>query len=268
MTLVVHAGVPKAGSSLVQAATVANQALLAEAGWSALTYPAIKESATFRAVRGLLRKRPAPPDVDWDAIRVEFDRSPKVFMSFEDFLFVPNNMFARRNLFHRTQRVLDFLAALQERVGDVRIVLVLRDEKAWVESYYVQTVQKGRSWDFDEYLAASNLSSVNWAHLQELIRSRGLGLGTVGFDTIKQGQEGFLHEVFATAGVPSPRTVPSKRFNTSYSPAAIEIARTANRVLERPEDRKGVRHFLQRSFSAKTHGKYRPEWPKGVWEGR
>lgn len=138
------------------------------------------------------------------------------------------------------------------RRHDARVIMYLRPQASFLESYYLQLVQQGQSFTFDQWLDRVDFTRVSWRPVVEMLREA-LGPGRVvigDFEEIRSGQESFLAQFFSR--VDSAITVSphykAKR-NLSISDKGLRIALAANPHLRAASEKKQMRDFLQKHFS-------------------
>lgn len=146
---------------------------------------------------------------------------------------------------------IDALAAILDGF-DARVIFYLRRTASFLESYYLQLIQQGEFFTFDEWLDRVDFDRVSWAPTVEHLRDVfGLANVTVGgFDEIQAGQEEFLRLFFKRVdrGIELDPSYKARR-NPSISAKGLEIALSANRYLRSGGDRQKMRKFLQANFS-------------------
>ena len=140
---------------------------------------------------------------------------------------------------------------------DSSLVVHIRSQETFVESYYLQRVHEGYYGPFDEWISGVDLGNISWRPMVDgLIEAFGLERITVlDFDTIRAGQKQFLSdflEVIAPGQTVSVAYPPLR--NPSISAQGLRIALNVNPLLETAIERKAMRKFLQREFN-NTKGK-------------
>lgn len=146
---------------------------------------------------------------------------------------------------------IDALAAILAGF-DARVIFYLRRNASFLESYYLQLIQQGEFFTFDEWLDRVDLDRVSWApvvgHLREAFGPANVAIG--GFDEIEAGQEEFLRLFFkrVDSGIDLDPSYKVRR-NPSISGKGLEIALSANRYVRSGGDRQKMRKFLQANFS-------------------
>lgn len=133
--VVLHVGTMKSGTTYVQASLFAQQDRLAQAG---VLVPGKKWSQQVAAVRQILGRRDRRPA--WDELRAQVAGHPGDAVVSMEFLGPANEQAARR--------VLDGLAPAQ-----VEVVVTARDLNRTLPSMWQETIQNGRTWSWEDYLA-------------------------------------------------------------------------------------------------------------------
>jgi len=135
---------------------------------------------------------------------------------------------------------------------DAKVIVYLRPQAPFLESYYLQLVQQGETFTFDQWLDRVDFDRVSWRPLIEMLDAAfGRDRVEVGdFEEIRQGQEAFLQGFFRRID-PSIDFAPeyAAQRNLSISEKGLRIALAANPYLRTPDEKKGMRVFLQRRFS-------------------
>tara|TARA_B100000949_G_scaffold219647_2_gene219002 strand:- start:288 stop:1130 length:843 start_codon:yes stop_codon:yes gene_type:complete len=266
-TIFLHVGLPKCGSTLIQETMRKNAGVLESRGFNAFTVREKEQCELFSLTSAVRAGRLTANDCDLSHLRQQISSfSGNIFISHEDFVFVPNNLFRNGDIFFRSEEVIALLARIRVELGiRIKASLVLRPETDWLTSYYIQTVQKGKSWGLDEFSKRSNLQSVSWRRLVNMIEAVGIECDQFSFQNIAKGQDifvmSFLQDLLEV-DEPFDIEIPDKIFNPSLSEAAVKIARAGNKALDSVEDRDALRRFLQAEFSSRSHTKLKPDWAK------
>lgn len=133
-----------------------------------------------------------------------------------------------------------------------RVVLYIRPQDEFVESYYLQRIHQGATLSFAEWLEQIDVDAISWRPLVDaLVEHFGREhVEVVDFGTIRHGQSEFVADFLRRVGAGS-RIDPTYRpvRNPSISAKGLGIALAANRHLRRDRERKAMRKFLQRHFS-------------------
>ncbi|QWN35826.1 hypothetical protein H2O77_10950 [Cobetia sp. 4B] len=258
MKFFIHSGFPKAGSSLIQESLYLNRKKLLDIGWQAYTYHNLESEQFFQTARDIMFDRIELDSIDYDALSNTIAKDKNIIVSFEDLFFVPNNIFKKKDIFYNTDKIAIYFKKLASAVGaKLELLFYIRDKESWLESYYVQTIHKGRSWGYLEFIKQCDTNSFSLDKLTAVMKEVGLEYSFKDFSTIKLGQDTFLQHFYDKAGISLEDGIKvTKRINTSYSHQAIEIARVANKVLTNQKDKDKLRVFLQNNFSTETHIKF------------
>jgi hypothetical protein len=138
------------------------------------------------------------------------------------------------------------------RTRDARVIMYLQPQPAFLESYYLQLVQQGETFTFDQWLDRVDFERVSWRPVVELLRDRvGRDRVAIGdFEEIRAGQDSFLTGFFQRVD-PAITVEPhySAKRNLSISDKGLRIALAANPHLRSAEEKKQMRDFLQKHFS-------------------
>lgn len=140
---------------------------------------------------------------------------------------------------------------------DYTVVVYIRPQVDFVESYYLQSLHEGGTQTFAEWTDEMvDIEALSWRPLIEALEES-LGPDRVivkDFREIKQGQEEFLRRFFAAVDV-DPRISLSYApvRNPSISEKGMQMALAVNPLLSEPKQRKTVRVFLQKHFSNRRY---------------
>ena len=135
---------------------------------------------------------------------------------------------------------------------DVSVVFYVRPVADFVESYYLQTIHEGAWHSFDDWYSGLEPSTLSWTPVVEALeRAFGADRTLIGdFNEVKAGQNEFLERFMRRAGIRPPSRVRYKpRRNASISATGLEIARNVNPHLENKQQRVATRKFLPEHFS-------------------
>jgi len=151
-------------------------------------------------------------------------------------------------------RALGNLKGLYNAIGefDVTIVLSIRPQVAFLQSYYLQLIHEGNHYTFSEWMAQIDTANLSWSAVAQNIRDvfGSQALVIVDFQEIRNGQEAYLNYFFQciTPGLNlQPQYRPIR--NPSISEKGLNIALAANPFLNSREERRKMRRFLQKNFS-------------------
>lgn len=244
--VVYHVGAHKTGTSLVQAFLRARRPELSRQGVHYLTRGTMAD--LFHWGRQFL----LDPGPLADRIAEE-TRDPScrlVVLSHENTLdrpFLPDVP----GLYPRTGEIAPVLARVLAD-HDHRIVLSVRPQADFVESYYLQTIHEGRHHSFAQWLHRIDLDAISWLPVLAALRET-FGkdrVDVVDFRLIKHGQRAFL-EHFLRVVDPTLEldTEYDTVANASISEKGLQLALAANPHLRSPQERGLMRTFLRNNFS-------------------
>jgi hypothetical protein len=161
----------------------------------------------------------------------------------------------RPGLYPGAGRNLDALAGVLEGL-DSTVVLYVRPQADFVESYYLQHLHEGGTQTFQEWIAGIDLDALSWQPLVAALRST-FGddrVVVMDFREIRLGQDAFLARFFEAIGVDAGDGISYKPVrNPSVSEKGMRMALAVNPHLETPDQRVAVRKFLQRHFSNRKY---------------
>lgn len=143
---------------------------------------------------------------------------------------------------------------------DVRIILFLRSQDDFIESWYTQRIHEGRSETFEEFLQLIRLEDMNWLRLAEAYAA-------------EFGRENLIVRRYHKAFYPEPadllvdfcriveirqeliaRSLGRVR-NQGFSREAVELARSCNPHLDKGRQ-KQLRQLLQTLSAKPVHSRY------------
>lgn len=142
---------------------------------------------------------------------------------------------------------------------DAKLVVFLRRQSTFIESLYVQTIQEGGFWSFDEYFKTLNLDGFNWARFLECFEKH-FGVSNIivkryGKEFITQ-KNGIIDEFADSIGSRYMKECSFvSNYNLSYSREAIEFARICNKHFS-GEEKVLLRKVLQASSVKSPFEKY------------
>ena len=140
---------------------------------------------------------------------------------------------------------------------DYTVVVYIRPQADFVESYYLQSLHEGGTQTFAQWVDAMiDVEALSWRPLIDALEES-LGPDRVvvkDFREIHHGQEEFLRRFFAAIDV-DPRISLSYApvRNPSISEKGMQMALAVNPLLSSPKQRKAVRVFLQKHFSNRRY---------------
>lgn len=140
---------------------------------------------------------------------------------------------------------------------DYSVVVYIRPQADFVESYYLQSLHEGGTQTFAEWTQETiDVDSLSWRPLIDALKES-LGPDRVvvkDFSEIQHGQEEFLRRFFAAVDV-DPRIsldyAPVR--NPSISEKGMQMALAVNPLVSGTRHRKALRVFLQKHFSNRRY---------------
>lgn len=155
------------------------------------------------------------------------------------------------HLYPRGPELVAQLAAVL-RHWQSRVLLHIRPQDEFVESYYLQRVHQGNLETFEEWLEQVDFDALSWRPVADaLVAHFGADrVQIIDFGLIRQGQNTFIAD-FLERVDPELDIEPNYRpvRNASVSDKGMRIALAANKHLRRDWERKAMRKFLQKHFS-------------------
>lgn len=132
---------------------------------------------------------------------------------------------------------------------DTTIIVYLRRQDEFVESFYTQSIQEGGSRSFDDFLSGLPSTAYDWTELLEPY-DRLFGLKSLRVRRYSSGRTAgpadVINDFGRLVGSAYLRTLrTADRVNPSYSRDALEFARVCNSTLS-PSQRRELRRMLQR----------------------
>lgn len=159
------------------------------------------------------------------------------------------------HLYPRGPEIVAQLARALERWPS-RVVLYIRPQDEFVESYYLQRIHQGHCLSFAEWLEELDLDGLSWRPVVDaLVASFGADrVEVVDFGLIQRGQNEFIADFFRRVD-PDARLEPDYKpvRNASISDKGLRIALAANKHLRSDWERKALRKFLQAHFSNRSY---------------
>ena len=159
------------------------------------------------------------------------------------------------HLYPRAPEVISAIGALLAPYR-AKLVLSIRPQEQFLESYYLQSIHQGRHAAFEEWLSRIDLGALSWTPVVEALRATfgPTQVEVIDFRTIRQGQDAYIADFFR-------RIAPRYTFDTTYqamrnpsiSDKGLRMALAANPHLESGEERRAMRKFLQKHFSNVRH---------------
>jgi hypothetical protein len=243
-----HIGAHKTATSVVQHWMNQNQALHRPAG---LQYLRREELSRLIGWGERLIADPAP----LAARMARFGTDPRfrvLLGSYENVLGRPFPSGGDGRLYPNAERNIEALARSLGR-SRCRILLSIRPQPDFVESYYLQTVHQGGHQEFADWVKNVDPDRLSWRPMVDAL-SAAFGrdrVAVIDFRMVKQGEAAFvthvLHQVDPTLRVPLGRL--RGRTNRSISAQGLAMALAVNPHLRTQAERHALRHFLQSNFS-------------------
>ncbi|MCK4789292.1 MAG: hypothetical protein KAV87_36455, partial [Desulfobacteraceae bacterium] len=240
--LYLHIGTHKTGTSAIQSALISNAKRLKREGIIHISpWPFAKNmNITFLN---------SPPDVN--AVQEfrtyllskkrRYSKKQKFVMSYEGFSGSIIDGYANSSIIAEVMRKIT-------NGFNVSIIIYLRRQDNFIESAYVQFIQKGESWSFSEFKEKFDQTAFNWLSLVENY-ARYVGSKNIivrPYDNEFLTSQGGLLQDFAniigSESLKNFRKVSNP--NMGYTRDALELARLCNPHLSQ-EDKKHMRQLLQ-----------------------
>lgn len=171
--------------------------------------------------------------------------------SYENLVGRPFTRAGRGRLYPNAERNIAALARTRTRTR-TKVLVSIRPQADFVESYYLQTVHQGGHQTFAEWLRLVDLEALSW---RPIVDAMGAHFGpenveVIDFRRIKAGQEEFLRHILTRIDPRLDHPVSySEPKNRSVSARGLAMALAANPHLETGEERGALRTFLQTHFS-------------------
>jgi hypothetical protein len=243
--VVYHVGAHKTGTSLVQSYLAENRRPLRKQNVTYLARPMLENW-----VRGLDGDSDNPGGLS-QKLREVFQTRPGgvVIGSYENTIGPPFTT-KRPGLYPRTQQRAE---ALRELLSDysTKILLGIRPQSGFVESYYIQTVQQGGYETFPEWFGKLDLEQLSWRPVVDVLVSTfgSDAVEVIDFNTIRNGALAYLRS-FLDRVDPDVQIdeAEAPRDNASLSDKGLRIALAANPHLTDKDERVAMRKFLQEHF--------------------
>jgi hypothetical protein len=133
------------------------------------------------------------------------------------------------------------------------VIITVRPQADFLESYYMQTINQGGHDTFEEWFARRNLAKLSWQPLIEMTKATfsPSAVEVMDFEVLRNnGPEAYLVEFMEIAdpGRPIDITAP-KGDNASLSARGLQIALAINPLLIDKSEQAVTRKFLQENFS-------------------
>ena len=171
--------------------------------------------------------------------------------SYENLVGRPFTRAGKGRLYPNAQRNIEALARARTRTP-TKVLVSIRPQAEFVESYYLQTVHQGGHETFGEWLRLVDLEALSWRPIVDAMWAH-FGpdnVEVIDFRRIRDGQELFLQHLLARIDKRLDTPVSySEPKNRSVSARGLEMALAANPHLKTSEERGALRTFLQTHFS-------------------
>ena len=248
--VVLHIGAHKTGTSLVQHYMRANVPTVAAHGISYISRGDMNDYIGWgdKIINSpdKLRRR---LDKELAAITCRY-----IFMSHENAIGRPFSD-TMPGLYPHARENMEALASALENYN-ATIILSIRPETGFLESYYLQTIHQGGTQTFDQWVAAIDVENIPWRPAVDAVRTAfsKQRVHVIDFRNIARGQNAFLRD-FITCIDPDIKLQPhyTAASNPSISEKGLTLALAVNPHLETHAERKSMRKYLQRRFSNKKY---------------
>jgi hypothetical protein len=245
-----HIGAHKTGTTVIQQFLAANRPRLRERGVVYLGRPLLDGFAKNKSERD---PRDGPLALRLAELSAA-GRTEAVIGSCENLLGAP---FTRDSdeLYPKAAERISALRRVLEPY-DATIIITVRPQADFLQSYYLQTINQGEHATFDEWFARRNLAELSWRPLIETAREAfgQSAVHVIDFELLRNGgPEAYLAEFMAVAdpGRPIAITAPEAD-NASLSARGLQIALAMNPLLIDKDERVATRKFLQQHFSNRS----------------
>ena len=155
---------------------------------------------------------------------------------------------------HARENMEAIASALQDYAAT--IILSIRPEAGFLESYYLQTIHQGGTQTFEQWVAKIDVENIPWRPAVEAVRAAfsRQRVHVIDFRNIAREQNAFLRD-FINCIDPGIKLQPhyAAASNPSVSEKGLQMALAVNPLLETHAERVFVRKFLQRRFSNKDY---------------
>jgi len=138
----------------------------------------------------------------------------------------------------------------------VKCVFYIRRQDTFLESNYVQSIHKGRDWDWDEFWEEYKDTDLSWFEIirpmKRNVENGDFVLRT--FETLRRSEKLFLQEFFEQIdGLPVDEFVQTcagnlEETNISLSKKGLDVARTGFQKIESRSEREKYARHLQQIF--------------------
>jgi hypothetical protein len=243
--IVLHIGAHKTGSTALQAALQNHSDMLI--GNDIVTMPR-RLSAEMFVHEMLLEAREVIADINAETLIITHE----VILGWP-FGPIGKLMPTHPFLYPEAKQRLDALACIFEGF-DVGIVYYIRDQASFLESFYIQCIQGGATFSFDEWIAKIDLSRLSWRPIIDEIRSR-FPICVKRFETEFAHSQSEAFRRFLSVATPtiSREEIDSITFeepaNRSLNAVGLSMMMEINNIALLPEQRSALRAVLQRHVS-------------------
>ena len=136
---------------------------------------------------------------------------------------------------------------------NVKVILYLRRQDQFIESMYIQSIQEGNSYTFDEYLNdVINYQNLDWQFLVDIFGEK-FGIENLfvrPYDKVLFKNNNIIYDFFSVLGLEDKIEFNGMtQWNKSYSHHTLRIARYMNSVLDTQEDKIKLRSILQHLYT-------------------
>jgi len=268
--LVLHVGMHRAGSTLLQRTLVANRKWLRSDGIAFVDHHAIRSLPNHKAWmnrRGAIpsgagefdRQLASLAGREMDAVERATGAPPRVvFLSSEAMVGARVVNWTDRTLFrpYMESAIGQVIRALEP--GATEVILVTRRQDTLMESGYLWEVQKGSTTTFDEQFPYDDRPVIDYSSLlARLGRQPSVTRVTaVPFELIGAGSGPYVGHIASMAGASAlPDALLESRVvaNSSYSAPALGVAKRVNHLFEGAAELRSLREFL---WAAYPSGRY------------
>ena len=249
MKTVIHVGAHKTGSSLIQKFLRDNRAALAGNGLHYISRSDMNHLAGWGKV---LREK---PELLRDRLaEVDAQKYDAAIASHENIMGRP---FSEKHpgLYPEAPKNFEALGKILEGY-DYRVVIYIRPQADFVESYYLQSLHEGGTKTFSEWTANLAIDSLSWKPVVDGMH-RAFGEDRVvvrDFLDIREGQDEFMRRFFASIDIdPGISVSYAPVRNPSVSEKGMQMALAVNPHVRTSAQRQAVRKFLQKHFSNRQY---------------
>lgn len=270
--LVLHVGMHRAGSTLVQRTLAANRQWLRGDGVAFIDHDSMR---LLPGHRGWMNRRGAIPsaagDFDRQLASLVHDEmsaveratgspSRSVFLSSEGMIGARVTNYTDRTLFrpYMEPAIGQILRALQPE--GTELILVARRQDRLMESCYIWEIQKGSAISFEDQFPYGDNPVIDFGTLLERLSCQPTvhRVTAVPFELIGAGSGPYVGHIGALAGatsLPDEALQARTSANESYSDPAVQIARKVNHLFERSTELRSLRAFLWTAYPPSRYPK-------------